>query len=267
MFTKRSAHPISSLKTALFFISLVVLILGGAMSVKVFQTIQKSVFDGQHQFVLLIQSPKNTATLVALDPTNSVFSVLYISDPKHDNIQTDIPIGIDATMQIDRSIQSIRDVQDALLASAFSLHRQSPITWYDVLRLYIIAKTMNSDAITEDHITVPADQTDITTAEKQFIDQTLQKESLPIQIINASDITGKASNLETLLTNTGCSVIDVRTSSTIVSSSIIRYYGTMSYTVQKLHHILGYPISQTNEQMIGAIQIVIGKDGNRVASF
>ena len=269
MFKKRSVHGISSLKTALFFISLVVVILVVAISIKVIETIQKSIFDGQHQFVILLESPNNKATLVDIDPSDTIFSALYINNPKHETIQSDIPLGIDAIVQTSQAINSIQDVQTALLVSAsfMNLRKNSDITWYDLLRLWYVTKTVNKSKIIEDHITLPANETDLASAEKLFIDAGLEKESAPIQIINATDISGEATRLETLLTNIGCSVIDVRTSTTTQSSSMILYYGTITYTVQKLQRVLGYPIQQTHQQMIGAVQIVIGEDGNRLAKF
>jgi len=269
MIKKRSTHATSSLKTAIFFISIVVVVLVIAISVKVVETMQKSIFDGQHQFILLFQSPQNKATLVAIDPSDTQLSALYITNPKQESIQKDIPLGIDATIQTNLTINTVKDIQHVLLASASMLSNQkhTNITWYDFLRLYFIAKTMNTATITEYHITLPANQTDIESAEKRFIDPSLQKESAPIQIINASDITGKASSLEVLLNNTGYSVIDVRTNPTVDTFSVIRYYGTISYSLKKLQRILGYPIRQVHQQMIGAIQIVIGKDANRFAQF
>ncbi len=254
--------------TAILFVGIVVIVLVVSIASKVIFTIQRSIFDGQHQFVLLLESPENKAALVGIDPADSKIVVLYIFNSKQDVIQSDMPIGIDASVHANMPVNTLHDVEQQLLENVFFPNSSTNgMTWYDVLRLYFLMKTMNTSDVTESKITLPANETQKTQSLTEFADPTIEKESVPVQIINATDISGKAGRLEAVLTNTGFSVIDVRTNQKVTSSSIIRYYGRISYTVEKLHRILGYPTRQTYTQMIGTIQITIGKDGNRVARF
>ncbi|HUD44509.1 MAG TPA: LytR C-terminal domain-containing protein [Patescibacteria group bacterium] len=258
-------HPFSSIKTAIAFTAIVFILLGIATSIKVFQTIQKSIFDGQHQFVLLIISANNKATIAAIDPKNNTFSAVYISNPKKEDIQKNMALGIDGSLHTSSSISNKKDIEQVLFSSIFSsLGNKTQLTWYDLLRLYGTSRVIGNQNVQESSLTLPANSDVIKNIDGQFVDSALQQENITIQIINASDITGLGQQLETLLTNSGFSVIDVRTNQTSINSSVINYdnydYATMPYTVSKLGRILGFSLHGTNKQMIANVQIIIGKD-------
>lgn len=259
---------LSSTKTAVVFTILVCIVLLIATAIRVVGTIQRSVYDGQHQFILLLQAANNRAVLASFDPVNDVAVILYITNPHKLSIQQALAIGVDGHMHISGFLSNEKQIESALLGS--TLHpdqRENSITWYDSLRLYWLLHTMNGAQVQESSVTLPADANAVVKTDQAFLDSTLQKEDFSIQVINASNTTGLAARLGALLTNSGFSVIDVRTDQVATTSSVIRYTGSMSYTLIKLKRILAFPVQMTDDQMIANIQIIIGGDRSQTSRF
>lgn len=255
----------SSLKTAVLFIAIVAVVIFVALGIHFVSTVNKSVFDGKHQFVLLIKAPNQQGMLAIFTPTSNRLGVLPLQMKTNENIAFDLHTGIDGTVSLGSSLPDDYNIQKILLQAMFTKNSSaSTVTWYDLLRLYLIAKTSSVATAPLDRL--PHDSVSTTMFFTLFQDVDIQKENQTIQVINSTDQSGLGSRLEMELTSMGCNVIDVRSAPTEAPVSQITY-DTMSYTVSRLQRVLHISARPESQQGIADIQITIGKDDEQPRSF
>jgi hypothetical protein len=110
------------------------------------------------------------------------------------------------------------------------------------------------------------------TSNNSLITQTLTdtdiaSESVSIQIINATNISGVGQRLGKVLTNMGANVVDVSSAQTMQKKTTIAYYGEQSYTLGRLQKILAVKATKLTRQPIANIVITIGTDKNNTIIF
>ena len=270
---KKSAEPnqSKSLKTFYLYSVLVVLVICISLVVKGFLLFQQNVFDPSHQFTLAVLHEGTVKEIISFNPEIPSIAVLKVTDKKisYKTLAQDYGITSEGYMQIDNTIPLTSDIT-ALMWSTV-LHTgmlDTNLTPFDAVRLFLVSKnvaTNNEDtnAITLSHTS---------TINNSLITQTLTdtdiaSESVSIQIINATNISGVGQRLGKVLTNMGANVVDVSSAQSIQSKTTIAYYGGQSYTLDRLQKLLAVQPTQLTRQPIANIVITIGTDQKNTTVF
>lgn len=260
-----------SLKTFYLYLFAVIIVIIVALLVKVVFIIQQSKFDGSHDFILAVTKQNVVKEVIAFHPQIPAVSTLAIQDPNilYGTLAKEYGITTDGYIQIDNSSQIGADVTPFLWSSI--LHTadwQSNLTVFDKIRLLLFSKSVTTNNKTTEMISLinpaPASETTIINT---LTDQGIADENISIQIINATNITGFGQRLGRVLTNMGADVIDVSTAQNIQEKTTIQYFGTKSYTVNRLAKLLGIPATEIATQPIANIVITLGSDKAKTNAF
>lgn len=259
-----------SLKMVILYATIVAILVFASLAYKAFLIVQRSKFDGQHQFTFAIAKDNKVAEIVSINPSTAYLSILRLKNAS-------VPlssIGAALRLAVDAKINTTANIPTDDIATTMQslLFRDTLVdksmTVYDLARLTLIARNTPAGNKKIKEITLPMNQKrldDIIVL--LFTDNTIASENVGIQIVNASDISGLGARLAKVLTNMGANVIDITTAHEVVAHSNIQYYGKETYTLQKLQRILQYPVKKLKKETIGDIVITIGKDNNDTSIF
>lgn len=249
----------NTLPIAITFIGIVIAIVILSFVINLFHTLSQSKFDGNHQFVLLIQNATQQAQLVDYSPETSSLSLILVKNvPSQTVIGQSLDVPIDVTMQ--GEAQSLDQVNLLLQRPLGNL------AWVDAIKLWWFGHQVKPENISTSTIDLSSTSSQAALS-NNFIDKTLYSENKTIAIINASGVTGKGNQLAKLLTNMGANVISV-TGDREQDISTISYMDAPSYTGKRLQKILHYSLIQLPPRpSIATITIVIGKESSNSVIF
>ncbi|HUQ85465.1 MAG TPA: LytR C-terminal domain-containing protein [Candidatus Limnocylindrales bacterium] len=252
----------NSLKTFFVYFIIVALIVGGALVVRSFFILSQSRFDGSNITVAVSQN-KKIVSIIGVDSSKKIISIL-----KTDKVNIPLDNLAAKLGLISESYIDSVDYLDANSTDTFFLKSinvadgiRSDLTIFDKIRLWFISKNVSENNIKKENITALTDKILIDQQIKTlFTDSNLVSENLSIQIINSTEIPGLGQNLERVILNRGGNVVSVSSSRSKSPNSIIDYFVRNSYTSNKLHKILRYPLKKTDSKTIADIVIIIGED-------
>lgn len=260
-----------SLKTFYLYAVLVLLIIGIALVIKLIFVIQSSKFDGKHHFTIAVTKEQRVKEVIAFSPQVPALAVLTVNDENvsFTSLGREYGISSDIQLEVNNAVPLGQEVTATLWDSVRQYTSiRTDATVIDLVRLALLSREIiaNNKVIRE--ITLK----DKSAANETFIaralnDPTISSESVSIQIINASNITGVGERLSRVLTNMGANVVEVSTSHTPQSKSKIQYFGERSYTNEQIEQYLGYPVSELTRQPIADIVIILGEDTRNTRKF
>lgn len=250
----------NNLRFAFYFIILVVFFGGLSLAFKLGTVLKNSTFDGNHRYNMEVRED-NTVCIISFSPQTNNIAIVNIDDKIGESMNKELSIPIDAKIsgQCPISGSDIFQKLTKLLPTTFDVN--SKPTFIDILKLMYFAKDIPKESISKNTIgNSPDDSLKQQILSSEFLDQSIVGEKKTIQIINATAVSGLGARLAAMLSNIGGNIILVVTMEKEAKESQITYYGQESYTVQKLHSILGFKKEKKNGRAIADIIIIIGKD-------
>lgn len=266
----------NTLSLALLFVVLVGFLVVLSFSIRLITIARKSVFDGKHRFTIALvgsggESGKKESMLLSVAPSTETVTVLRVSglSAKEDESFFKIPVdGIVESPSVDSSALNEKSQVDMLFARllvGFG-ERTTTLTPVDILRALVYVKS------------VPAQNTTFETFEKSatadqglqdkfvfrlFADADIIREKQSIAIVNAAGVVGLGSALSRMITNIGGNVVSLSNASANQKKTSVRYYGTKSYTAERIARIVEVVPEPLEKIDIADIMIVLGEN-NRV---
>lgn len=250
------------MRTFMFFCLVVFILIAVSFCIKFVSVLQHSKFDGEHRFTILILHDKKSADVLSLDPEAHSASHVRLTDERDlPNPASYLGIPVDGIVRDQRPVDDV-GLSDAFLSYAFRFHnKENGATMFDFLRAWLFTLGLDKNDISFVSLTgeKTSDEVD-TSAADFFVDRTIANEKVPVAIVNASGISGRGSELERVLTNSGCTVVQVSTAPSQQVYSFISYADDNTYTYKKISSLLSYPTKKMDGNKLSDIIIVIGKD-------
>ncbi|MCL5438742.1 MAG: LytR C-terminal domain-containing protein [Patescibacteria group bacterium] len=269
---KKTHDSKNNLKIALGFFIAVLFFILTAFTFRLVSFFKASVFDGAHNFNVLIYKEKFFFDIVSFAPDAQSLSILKVQgDVDRQSLGKYLGIPIDGEIKLssDKDFSEIRenkDVEKALNNYFFKFNKiETNLTVLDIGKLWIFTKKVSPVSINFKEVVVSKSD-----ASKEFAidklmsdlfnDKSISDEKVSIQIINSTGVSGLGNRLARLVTNIGGNIVAVNTADDVSSISEISYSGDRSYTVKRLAKILGYKDTKKENGGISDIVIRIGKD-------
>lgn len=264
----KNKPSLSNIKIAIIFFALVFTIILISLIAKSISIVSRSLFDNTNRFTISVSSNKNRE-VISFSPKAQSISVLHLDkDSKNLKIASTLAIPIDA------KVENLSDINgnniSSLMFNLFLNYKdiKTNLTIFDILRLYLFARTVPPNYVYVKHISLSLDSSKIDKIVSQlFSDEVIEKENANVEIINATNVAGLGNRLGRIVTNIGGNVVIVSTENKEEALSTVSYSGRKSYTVEKLSKILGFKVVKVNKKSIADIVIVIGKDSLPTLSF
>lgn len=260
---KKNTQPSTnhrSMKILLLFCVVVVILIGISLSVRFLSTVKNSKFDGKHRLTLLVKQSDKVAEILSFEPqAKSITRVVINSPAKLPNIGKHFGIVIDGVQDDPSYEPTDNDLKGRLFRYSTKITGNG-LTNYDYLRLYFFANSLQSNDIQEKRYTSLPETDQLVDLTELFYDATLRDEKIPIEIINASGVTGRGTALERVMSNLGANVVQVTTAPKDEVHSSIQYIDGELHTTKRIINILGFPAKKSVGDELSDIIIVIGKE-------
>jgi hypothetical protein len=140
---------------------------------------------------------------------------------------------------------------------------QTNMTVVDIVRLWLFTHSIRSNGIVHKKIEgslLSQENKADNLLHELFTDETIASENKSIQVINGTGVSGFGSEFSRILANSGATVISVTTARKEVPNTTIKYFGSSSYTVQRIEKILKEKANVLQKKGISDIIITLGKD-------
>lgn len=268
MRNKKAKFEKHNTKIAVFFVIFVILIILTSFVLKIVQIVEQSKFDGNSHFTVSVSNNKELKIL-SFSPKTQSMSILNLEgEVKNLNINKFFAIHLDGFVEAE-FLDINKDESDLMSAVLLSFgSAKTDLTIVDIFRLFLASKTIPAKNVATLDISTKLDGDRVDKIVVELLsDREIEKEDQAIEIINATSVTGLGSRLGRFVTNMGGKVVQVSTESVYQKKSTILYNGDKTYTVEKLHKVLGFELTQTDRESIGDITIIIGEDHNDSTSF
>jgi hypothetical protein len=266
----KKAKRTGSLRTLGIFCIVVGFILIVSLSYRMLLLVKQSRFDGKSGFILaMTEDGYKNSVIYGFDPAQKTLSLLELkSSVGMSEPGKLLHTPIDGTLHKKR-ISGLSDFP--LELSTYTLYTQqkdTDVSVLDVIRFWLLAKSIGKSEIKREQIVLPEDRTHIESRLQTFFsDSQLEDDKRTITIINGTAISGLGGRLEKYLSQIGGSVISISTSHTAIPRSKIIYYGEKSYTVSRLEKILRFPLERREGAFLSDIIIEVGEDQQRTTLF
>jgi hypothetical protein len=260
-----------SLKKVILFCLVVFILILLSFIVRIVFLIKDSRFDGVNKYTIAIIN-KNTKTyLLSFDPVDKNINEIVLVSGKNRSIPgKTLGVLVDATVILKSDAFLTKDRSDDIVYYLL-LHSgniKNNITFIDLLRLNIFAKTISRTGYNYKIISLPKDQNTLDSITSgMFSDAVIIDEAKSIEIVNGTGVDGLGKRLERIIKNAGGNIVAVTNTPTLQKYSKIYYYQNTSYTQSKLQRILNYESEKMQNREIADIKIVIGTDGIREEIF
>ncbi len=257
---KQQKQQGKTLKFAILFCALVLLLILISIAVKTLILIKNSSFDGQHRFNVGIFQQAQTS-VVSFSPATHSITIVNLKGEPINNISQHIGLPIDATLKTTNMAIDKKNIASDMSEILFHYNdKNTSLTIIDALKLWLFAKDIPADFIYQRDTTASDVLTINSFASSFFIDTAISDEKTTIEIINATSVYGLANRLAAFIANMGGDVVLVTTSDNPTQTSQILYSGDLNYTVKKLSKILGVKPEKSSKRDISDVTIIIGKD-------
>ncbi|MBI2195989.1 LytR C-terminal domain-containing protein [Candidatus Daviesbacteria bacterium] len=266
---KKKKEEGQTLRLVFVFFVLVGLLLVGSVLVKLATVIEKSRFDGAHRFTVEFTSKDKPFTkVVSFAPDTRSISIITVQNAAAiPQISKFLGIPIDTRVRLNNRYNE--DIPQQLKTMLFYFNNfETDLTFIDLFRLWFFAKGVPSSSFTLREISSSLDEAAIDrTSSSLFLDYTLSRENISIQVINGTGVLGLGNRLARLITNTGGNVVSVETAESLVEKSELSFHTEKTYTLEKLKKILGFQTRKLEEKGIADIIITIGQDNGELTFF
>ncbi len=249
----------NNLRLAGIFIILVAGLILMSLLLKLAFIVKDSKFDGVHKFNVVLRGTNQTE-VVSFSPNPNSISVLTLANAPYD-VSKFLAVPIDGQIKVNGSVNS-GNIASILLNSEFPLGNSvTGLTPIDLLRLFLLTKSVSSDSIYVRSINSGLSQTQISTLiSLTFTDPEIYRENQSIEVVNSTQVNGLGARISSYINNIGGNVILVTSSSKEEDKSKVEYSGQDTYTVDKLSSFFGIPKEQIERSGIADVIIIIGKD-------
>lgn len=258
-----------SLRTVLLFCFLVGLLIVVSLTIKTVSLIRESTFDGKNQYILAVTTDKKSE-IISFHPLEKSIGVLKVNNSTDSkNLKRALSIPIDGYISLKEDEKTMPSVV-AILEGTIKRGMQGSdhLTIYDVVRLYLFAKSIPENKIIQREIRLPLEKVFLQDFVKELMtDQHIVDDNISIAIINSTGESGYGARLENVLLSIGGNVVAVSTASKSTAVSKIQYTRKKSYTLERLERILGFPIEEGNQDAVSDILVTIGKDAIDTEKF
>lgn len=244
-----------SLSIALFFILIVVLLIGLSIALKIYLLFKAAKFDGEHQFIFEIHAPSQNQ-LISFNPDTNSAVVLSIKDMHASSFGNYLGIPESAILTLPEKYDSLYTLTQNLL---FHPSNGLSLNVIDRIRMFLFVNNIKPTNITEDEWT-QSEQGSDKKLSQLFVDHTAYSENLSIAIVNGSGISGLGTKVAEELSHIGINIISVTSSQDLKEKTTIVYTGKEGYTVQRLVHIFRVASTPTISPMLSDVTITLGKD-------
>lgn len=244
-----------SLSIALFFILLVVFLVGLSIALKGYLLFKGAKFDGEHQFILELHSPSQRQLLSFAPDTNSAVILSFAGE-------NSLKFGKYAEIPEDGTV-SLSETYDSLYSLAQNLLFHPPshlsLNIIDRIRLFLFVNNLKPTSVSE--IIWKANEKG---SDKQlsqlFTDHTAYSENLSIAVVNASGVSGLGSTVGEYLSHIGLSVISVTSTDDVREKTTIVYSGKEGYTTKRLMRVFGVQAHPSTNPLLSDVTVTLGKD-------
>lgn len=258
-----------SLKTFFLYAFVVFSVIFVSLSVKAFYVINQSKFDGKN--ITISVSKNNTVVaILGFDVDNKAISVLSLDKSNISHDLTGEKLGVIADAKISSSINlPLENIDSLLTKSLFKTDGvKTDLTYYDSLRLLLFVKSISENSVKAQQIVLPSNEGKIDEIiTNNFSDKLISDESLNVQIVNSTTISGLGKRLERIILNKGGNVVAITSARKPEHESKIYYYGNKSYTAIKIGKLLEFPVEESTERSVGDVVVVIGGDYGNSPAF
>lgn len=266
---KDSNYKPRNLKIVVVFLVFVSFLILVSITNKLIILFKESKFDGNHSFnVEIFSLDKKKAEVISFAPDKSSISILNIAmDREERSLGKALEVPMDGYIRF-RTIEASNSYanKDTLVTKIESLffnykNLDTQLTMVDLVRLYILSRSVFSNNIITRSISLPKDEyTMDRISSSLFSDYEISQEKISIRIINGTDVFGLGNRLARLITNMGGNVIEVSTAEEPKGTSEVSYFDKKGYTVDRLSKILRFPVNKRESVDISDVTITIGKD-------
>ncbi len=258
----------NNLRILFFFCLFVLVIIVVSFFFQFIQTLQKSKFDGDH-FTISFVSSKPSLDIVSLNLKNKTASYVQVRNFQNlEEAKKMIGIFTDANINLAEPFDVQKDLSFYFLKSFLQMSSNTDLSWYDLIRLVIATREINTASFKTKVIKLPLESILIDQALGElFYNNLLSEENKTIEIVNGTGIAGLGGRLERVLSNLGANIIAVRNAEKIQDKSQILYFGDKSYTSSYLSRMLGIKEIMKQERGLSDIIIIIGKDTEKGISY
>lgn len=264
MRNKKVSTSKNSLRLLMFFLIVVVLLITISIIYRFIALTQNSVFDSDYLFTIAFVKDRNL-DIVGINARDKKLSHLQLRGVK-DLTQAKQLLGIFINGQINlaQTFQGAREV-DSHISDALLKKRgvSTSLTFYDLLRLFLVVKGIPRANISQQTISLPQNGTIIDDITRSFfVDPKIVEDNVTIEIRNGTSIPGLGKRLERAITTMGGTVISVTNADKIVTTSQIEYREEKknSDTLKRLQRLLLMPAIPLSSPTLSDIIITIGKD-------
>jgi hypothetical protein len=255
----------------MFFVygAVVLLFVFVSLVIKGFLVFQKSKFDGEHHFTLVVAKGGRAEELIAFNPsTTSLYLLKIKGNASLSSLGETIGIVPDAIIETKVGLPLGEDVTQTMLHAALTYTAiKTDLTIFDMVRLIFLSKSMTEDNKIMREVSLSQSSDIDKIIASYFVDEAISAEGVSIQIVNASDTPGVGKRLERVLGNMGANVVRVSSSEKEEKHSKIQYFDKPTYTLKKLMRTFGFPVSILDKAGIATITITIGEDSVGTSKF
>lgn len=259
--TKQKESTLINTKIAIIFFIILLFFVSLSLVFKIVLVVKAGQFDDSKRFNLTISDNKNLEVMSLSPPakTITVFKLNRNIGSYEAGQFLKVPIdGFIAQNSLDLNQRA-----DTLFLKAIFNYKkvQTNLTIIDLLKLLVFSKTVAPSAVNTKNISEDLIPSELDKIVGQLVsDELIEKDNQTIQIINGTQISGLGNRLARLITNMGGNVIIVATENSQKKESSILYIDQKTYTVEKLHKVLGYSAIKAGANAISDITITIGED-------
>ncbi len=256
---KRSRHISgNSLSIALFFVALTILLIVGGILLKLFLLWKTSSFDGVHQYIIEVHNPQLTkGEFLIFSPDIQSITAITVQGRVDATFARYLALPTDATV-VDVPSDNITNLLQGML---FIKKDETTPTELDIIRLLLFADSVNAANFSHQSLMLPIDaKTSEIVLPNLFLDKDLYAENESVTVENATNISGLGNKVAHMLTSIGINVVSVTTANTNENASVLSTMRMHTYTISRMSHLLGLPITASNKQTLSDITLIVGKD-------
>lgn len=249
-----------SIKTFFLFCLVVLLLILGSFSIKLFFLFKDSSFDGKHRFTLEVRHSPREADILTFEPITGSIDIVNLSASKDAGSLADIyGVPVDGVIKDSGDRVTNKNLLNKLYKFMFRITSGEDVNSLDVFRLVLFSYGVERGQVGVEKV---SDKEFISKnlIDETFLDHELVDENKTISIVNAAGQPGLAGRTERILNSLGANVVSVTTSPDIEDSSRIEYAGDVSYTLSRIQRFAKFPLKNVEEERLSDILIVLGED-------
>src|SRR3989344_4061403 len=160
-----------SLRLLWVFLGIVFVLVFVSLSLKIFQVVRKSTFDGRHRFVVLLIS-KERSEVISLEPGVNVFRLVLSSKTTKKDLAAKFSLPIDGVVETEHSFSEGDHVASILLQIVLDPRTAyDSVTFFDIFRMYLSTFRLPKREIQSALLTTSSTKEFPVSLKKYFVDK------------------------------------------------------------------------------------------------